>query len=644
MAVISGGKTMKKKLICLLLCLVFVLGSLVGCGGKSDEEAAEDIEEKASESAMTLVMYLMCDEVPSADQQEAITYAVNKITKSKFKTQLDLYFYTEADYYAKLDAAFADRKAAEAAGKTNVIKKDEEEGPVEDETIVNDWGVTEIKYPKADSYQVDIFYMGGYDVYKKYADAKMLANLNAELTGASKLLNDYLFPQYINYTKLLNNGMDVVPTNAPIGEYTYLLVNKELANEFSYDTPNGYASLTSPTCSSLVSFIEDVAAKEGVVPMYTNLAQYELAAIGEGTSTKFWGVDENGNLTDSFSIFGSEYDNTKAYGEDGSYMTLGSIFNANSSFIKRLTDVKELYSKNYVTDNAASLADGTAAVACIKGGADIPEIYAENYEAVVIEKPTFTADDIYSNMFAVTSYSASVTRSMKIITHLNTDEEFRNLFLYGIEKGQEVDIEKEILNADGTPALDENGKPKKETVTVPANYQKSVYKDVTGHEYTVVERLNKNYMMPLYKTGNVLLAYGEVDKDGNLLGLIKKDYAAQQNSDAVVSTTMGFRADYRNIGYNQEDMKTIREASAEILAKLNAMSYADFVTVDSETGLSGIQKLINQNSAAVTAAENAGKIPAADEPVEPGALPSFAEVYHKWADSIEIAPKDTTGA
>ena len=637
---------MKKKLICLLLCLVFVLGSLVGCGNKSDEEAAENITETASESAMTLVMYLMCDEVPSADQQEAITYAVNKITKSKFKTQLDLHFFTEEEYYEKLDAAFAERKEAEAAGKTNVSKKNEGGAPVEDETIVNDWGVTEIKYPKADSYQVDIFYMGGYDVYKKYADSKMLANLNAELSGASKLLNDYLFPQYIEYTKKLNGGMDVVPTNAPIGEYTYLLVNKELANEFSYDTPNGYASLTSPTCSSLVSFIEEVASKgdSNIIPMYTNLAQYELAAIGGDSATKFWGVDENGNLTEGFSIFGSEYDTTKGYGSKDSYMTMGNILSATSPFVSRLTQVKELYSKNYVTDNASALANGTAAVACIKGGADIPDIYSENYEAVVIENPTFTAEDIYSNMFAVTSYSASATRSMKIITHLNTDEEFRNLILYGIEKGQEVDIEKPVLNADGTPVLDENGKPKKTTFTVPANYQKSVYKDVTGHEYTVVERLNKNYMMPLYKTGNVFLAYGEVDKDGNLISLIKKDYAALQNSDASASTIIGFTSDYNGLTYNQDDMKTIREASATILAKLNEMSYEEMVTVDSETGLSGLKKFINQNRTAVNAAINAGKIPTPDEPVEPGTLPSFAEVYYKWADSIGIAPSLQAGA
>lgn len=624
---------MKKKLICLLLCLVFVLGSLVGCGGKSDEEAAENITETASESAITLVMYLMCDEVPSADQQEAITYAVNKITKSKFKTQLDLHFFTEAEYYAKLDAAFAERKAAEAAGLTSTIKKNEgeESAPVEDETIVNDWGVTEIKYPKADSYQVDIFYMGGYDVYKKYADAKMLTNVNSELSGASKLLNDYLFPQYIEYTKLLNGGMDAIPTNAPIGEYTYLLINKEYANEFSYDTPNGYASLTSPTCDALVSFINEVAQKENAVPMYTNLAQYELAAIGEDKSTKFWGVDENGKLTDGFSILGSEYQNTAAYASKDSYMTMGSILGENTAFVRRLTEIKELYSKNYVTDNAEVLAKGDAAVACIKGGADIPDIYSEKYEAVVIENPTFTEADIYSNMFAVTSYSASATRSMKIITHLNTDEEFRNLILYGIEKGQEVDLEKPVLNADGTPVLDASGMPKKTTVTVPANYQKSVYKDVTGHEYTVVERLNKNYMMPLYKTGNVLLAYGEVDKDGNILSLIKKDYVALQNSDAVASTTLGFDPATVGVNYNQDDMKAVREASAEILAKLDAMTYE-------EIAAGGIKTLTNQYRAAVNAATNAGTVPEEGTPVEPDTLPSFAEAYYKWAKAKGFAP------
>ncbi len=625
---------MKKKLICLLLCLVFALSCFAGCANKSDEEAAEDITDEASESAMTLAMYLMCDEVPSEDQQAAISQAVNKITKAKFKTQLKLFFYTEAEYYVKLDEAFAARKAAEEAGKvSNGAGSEAETGPVEDETIVNDWGVTEIKYPEIDAHQVDIFYMGGYANYVKYSDMEMLADLNTELAGASKLINDYVFPQYLDYMKSLNDGMYAIPTNAPIGEYTYLLINKKLADKYHHDTTEGYNRFTSPTCEATVSFINEVMGKNdadnalnpGYVPMYTNLAQYELASIGKDAATKFWSVDENGNLVDGFSILGSEYDPTSGYGTAESYMTLRNVLNTN--FTKRLKQVKEFYAKDYVTADAKALEDGTAAVACIKGGADIPDIYSENYEAVVIGNPTFTTDDVYRDMFAVTAYSASTSRSMKIITHLNTNEEFRNLILYGIEKGSEIELEKKVFAEDGTPVLDENGMQKKETVTVPANYEKSVYKDVTGHEYTVVERLNKNYMMPMNKTGNLLLAYGEVDEDGNLIKLIKKDYAAIQNNDAVTSTTIGFSANYNDLVYDSTAMASVRGASAEILQKLENLSWDNF---DAD-----LASLRTEYKDALSAATILGEVL---EPAEGEETCTLGWIYHSWAEGLGFAP------
>jgi hypothetical protein len=85
----------------------------VGCGKKTDEEAADEISDKASDSAMTLAMYLLCDEEISPEQAQKIETAVNKITKSKFKTQLKLYFYTADKYYEALEASFAARAAAE---------------------------------------------------------------------------------------------------------------------------------------------------------------------------------------------------------------------------------------------------------------------------------------------------------------------------------------------------------------------------------------------------------------------------------------------------------------------------------------------------------------------------------------------------
>ena len=114
------------------MCALMLIGCLAGCSAKTDDEAVENINEEASESALTLSMYLMSENQMSQEQMDAVETAVNKITKSKFKTQLELYFYTEAEYYDKLEASFAARAEAEAAG---LIKAPVEEESTEEETF-----------------------------------------------------------------------------------------------------------------------------------------------------------------------------------------------------------------------------------------------------------------------------------------------------------------------------------------------------------------------------------------------------------------------------------------------------------------------------------------------------------------------------
>ena len=70
---------------------------------------------------------------------DAIELAVNRITKAKFKTQLELSFFTADEYYEKLEASFAAREEAEAAGLIKAPVADEES--TEEETFENEWGV-----------------------------------------------------------------------------------------------------------------------------------------------------------------------------------------------------------------------------------------------------------------------------------------------------------------------------------------------------------------------------------------------------------------------------------------------------------------------------------------------------------------------
>jgi uncharacterized protein YcfL len=72
---------------------------LTGCSSKTD---VDDIIEEAAKNTVTLSMYLMSEAEVSAEQEAKIEEAVNLITKSKFKIQVDLRYYTPDKYYDEL--------------------------------------------------------------------------------------------------------------------------------------------------------------------------------------------------------------------------------------------------------------------------------------------------------------------------------------------------------------------------------------------------------------------------------------------------------------------------------------------------------------------------------------------------------------
>ncbi len=220
------------------------------------------------------------------EQEQAQAYVNQKfseITKSKFKTNVVLRFCSEEEYYEKLEAAVAGLqadieteaeagkllkqylKAMEKNGKTKaentedffnnnpqyakykdnyVSNKDEDEetGETEEETITNIYGITEIKYPDAEENQVDIFYIGdatdgkgntvsGYDKYMEYYNAEWLASLSEELSTSSKKLTDYISTSLLSGVQV-EGSVYAIPNNVPIGEYTYMFIDKALFDKY----------------------------------------------------------------------------------------------------------------------------------------------------------------------------------------------------------------------------------------------------------------------------------------------------------------------------------------------------------------------------------------------------------------------------
>ena len=554
------------------------------------EEAIADTNEAASENAITLAMYLLAEKEVSPEQEAKIEKAVNDITNAKFKIKLDLFYYTADKYYEALEESFKARMEAEEEG---LIQKPVDDENQEDVMVKDELGVSHILYPTIDGFQVDIFYVGGYEQFIKYMDfnydekdpkatAMMYSKIDDQIKGSAKVLEDSISPNLLSYIKSMNNGTYALPTNTNIGEYTYLLLHKDVLAKTRYNTANGLAQFTSLTCAATRSVLSQVATSyKQYVPLYSCLGEDGLAVTG----IKYWGVDENGVPSTEFSALASSYSTSALYGTMDSYMpSLDSVM-GNTSFVNQLTYLKQYKSYGYF-GTEKDLKDGKVAVAYMKGSADIPVKYADNYEAVIIENPTLTTEDVYSNMFAVSSYTTSVKRSMDILAYLNTNVEFRNLILYGIE-GE--------------------------------NYQlvESDYVDENGDPYMVVRRLNDNYMMDINKTGNTFKAYVLEGEDPSLVEFYKI-----QNNAMKIDLTMGFHYEWQDYKVSAEALEELRELSARVYKMLEEIDCTNDDTI--RRGINSVRNAIFAEDC----------IMELNELIEPGkndTICTLGYAYYSWA-------------
>ena len=584
---------MNKRIISLLLCLIMVLACFAGCAEKSDDEAIADTNEAASENAITLAMYLLAEKEVSPEQEAKIEAAVNKLTNAKYKIKLDLFYYTADKYYEALEKSFKARLEAEEAGL--IAPPSEDEGS-EDVMIKDELGVSHILYPTIDSFQVDIFYVGGYEQFMKYMNfsysedgsAMMYSRIDDQITGSARVLEDSISPNLLKYMKSLNGGTFALPTNTNVGEYTYLLLNKEVLAKTRYNTTTGLSQFTSLTCSAAQSVLSQVAQSyTEYVPVYSCLGEDGLAISG----VKYWGVDANGVPTNEFSALYSEYPTSALYGTEASYMSSISSVMANGSFKEQLRCLKKYKSLGYFGDES-DLEDGKVAIAYMKGTADIPAKYADKYEAVIIENPLITTEDVYANLFAVSSYTSSVKRSMDILAYLNTDVEFRNLILYGIEGENYKLVESDYLDKNGDP-------------------------------YMVVRRLNDDYMMDMAKTGNTFKAYVLEGEDPTLV-----DFYKIQNNSMEVELTMGFTYGVQKYQVNPEMLQELRELSARILEEINAIDCTSEETINRD--ISAITTKLNRESVLFELT---------DTEIEPATTDVYCTLgyaYKTWATIMKI--------
>lgn len=557
-----------KKLISLALAAILLLGIFAGCKRVNMDEDVEAADTEAtSRIAQTLTLWLPTDGATEEDE-EAVSAAINRLTQAKYDTAIELKLIPRDQYADAVDARLTEittkieEEEAAAEQRRKELKElkaqgievaeepeeEEETKPEEEETIVNELGITITKYPEVGEKQFDIFLVTSYKQYMDYIENEMIQQLDGELSGTSKLMKTYIYPTYLELANV--QGTYAIPNNHPVGEYQYLLVNKELVDQYDYD-PDSLSSVLK--CQA---FIEDIGNQhlDGVIPL---LGEVEAANM------HYFGINEDKN---EWSIIGNQVTNSMMY---SSPCIPKSVFSTNV-YINTVGMMKKLKELGYVGDG--TLKEGQKfAVGVISGDPSVKAQYEDEYYVRTYAKPMMKEEDVFGAMFAVSSYSKSLARSMEIITYLNTSTDLRTVLQYGAQ---------------------------------------GVHWDYTSEDdHDTIKILKDSYKMRLTDTGNVYMTY-----PGPGRPMSDWDAGKQMNLDMISDPFMKFPG---VLTENNEDLlKQLAEVSKEYKARLDALPSEGY-----EDAITEIKKEIKNDEFLKGLLDNSGENPN-----------SILQFYNDWHD------------
>ena len=504
---------MFKRIISLGLCLVMVAVLFAGCG---NNEATTTTPTNAEDLPSTINLVGITDEATTAASVELVEEALNKLTKTRYKTKVELTLVTAEEYIKEVDKRV--EEAEQSAVKVQAITKyntlaqkeannaqklmNESSGKknnkwtaqvavatantlstgavyTAEETTVYEDGRIETVYPDAQS-PIDILMISDKAMYDDLNEKGYLLSVEKKLDEKFTKFRQYIYPTYFSQLKMMTGDINAIPNNNLLAKYTYLVVDSGIADEFGFniDDFENYDDLT-----EFLAYVKE--NHPGVAPLATTpdalgIVKYMNGEVAIGTyCDPIYGYN---------TIEGTDFE------------------------IKNLLDIKEYQDhvalmkvfsdENYIDDTEGK----DFAVNVIEGDASVAAEYMEKgYEVKVIQNPFVEPDTIFNGMMAVASCTSSEDRSLEIIEMLTTDPEAKNILQYGI-----------CDNGDNTDQ---------------ANY-KLVEVEEGKYQLQKLENPGYIYKMENHLTGNVYMGYPDPEEG---LTFNAWDYYKQTNLDSTLS-------------------------------------------------------------------------------------------------------------
>ncbi len=420
---------MKKRILALLLCVIFLLPVLLtSCTDPDGPGDGTDTTEEEEEVAVpaSLNFYIITEDDTTESARAAMEDAFNVRSKELYRTEVNFIFCTAAEYEQTVTNKLEAIKAANRADPSLPSAADQYADYVP-ETKLDEWNLPVEIYPGVADNQVDILLITGKEMYDNFKSAGYLADLTDYLNGENAAIKSHVNSNLLNGAKD-NDRFFAVPNNVLIGHYTYMLVDKELAGSVYYDEGNFMkdGNVDYDVCRD---FLTSISGSKDLICNKLGISDfYPLKSYFDYPTVEFFPYQEN---QDTF--FGVVYRPTDTY------MTFVELVNVFDHQTYRSYYSLMIHSKGegYApADLSLVPSDMRYGIQVVEGTYADRARYADDYYCYTLDSPRLSDDDAFGAMFAVSRYSASVERSMEIIQDLlvNPDAELRNILQYGVEK------------------------------------------------------------------------------------------------------------------------------------------------------------------------------------------------------------------
>ncbi len=502
---------MTKRLISLMLALIMLLSlCMTSCANTSEEEEEGEVEEEVQRPNLVLTLYAIMDEKTTEEGLKKVEEKISNYCLAKYKTAIDLRFFTEKEYQAGLDAMYdkfaaeeaeklkAEQEAAaasksEAAYKATLTpeervkydqkkrleaKKAEEEAKKKAEEmaelIEQGKDVATVK-----DVQMDIIYIPGMEEYFSNISQELLLDLNSFLDTTQKKIRDYVYPAYLT-AATVNSAVYGIPNNAPIStNATYFVVNKALAQKYGVD----FDKVRSITDLNGV-FAQVKAGEAGVTPIYGDFEPEGLVfyeGVDMGRTTCVFADDLLGGteaLTNTNATFNPNSAQSTAFidycATKAEYRRNGYLSDTNENFFLSVQELSE-----------------EEKIAWEKKG----------YTTVLYKGAEFTSEAaLDAGLFGISSHCEYPERAAEILELITTDPEMRNLLAFGIEE------ENYIVNADN-----------KNVITI----------------------IDDSYSMDFFKSGNTMIGYVPDTMDPDYI-----EKGKEKNLNSFINPFLGYYFDW----------------------------------------------------------------------------------------------------